>query len=132
MSSHVHCFFEFFEKLFLAELNEILRALFPDLSLDVQACRSKRTCLKYITEEDRFPYFNVKVSSLHFNYRAYLWACSVDNFSFADPFVLEHRFCYKFLMSLFEEVKFMNQDSFFEFSKLIFFLMIGLCCKLVE
>ena len=62
--------------------------------IDVQPCKSKKSWLKYITKEDDDPYFNVKVSDLHFRYRTMHWCRGNRRLDIAHPFVAEHRFCY--------------------------------------
>lgn len=105
VSRHLHCFLEFEEALLLADLRSFIVALFEDCKLDIQACRSKRNVLKYISKEDRLVYFNCKESLLHFNYRAYVWAKNTPVFRFADLFVMEHRNQYRYLMKYHAEVR---------------------------
>lgn len=61
--------------------------------------------------------FNCKHSDLHFNFRAYDWACSAEFFDHSDVFVMEHRFCYKYLQNLFVDVKKSLLPSFGGFRK---------------
>lgn len=110
VSFHAHCYFEFSEKLFLSDLREyvdicVKQHFGQSLRFDLQSCKSTKSVLKYITKEDRFPFFNVKLSCLHFNYRSYVWAVNTAQFKCSDPFVQEHRFCYRFLEKLFYDVK---------------------------
>lgn len=106
VSYHLHCYFEFKEPMLFENVRSLIVARYPGVRFDLQACKSVKNVLKYITKEDRNPYFNVKLSSLHFNYRSYVWAKSTDVFRFDDPFVMEHRFCYRFLQKLYEDVKY--------------------------
>lgn len=105
VSNHLHAFLEFDNDILLADMNDYVRACLDGLHFDLQACRSKKTVLKYITKEDRVPLYNCKMSMLHFNYRSYVWAKYAKRFSCEDPFVQEHRFCYKYLERLFADVK---------------------------
>lgn len=105
VSYHLHAFLEFASPCYVGDLREYISVVFDGLRCDVQPCRSKKSCLKYISKEDRDLFYNCKLSLLHFNYRAYYWAVNSDSFSFCDSFVMEHRFCYKFLQSLYNDVK---------------------------
>lgn len=66
-------------------------------SCDVQFARSPKAAKKYCSKEDVFLLSNVKVSDLHIHYRIYLWAKSTPYFKPNDPFVVQHRFCYRYL-----------------------------------
>lgn len=105
VSYHMHAYLEFLDKCYLSDIKEYIECMYPGLRYDCQSCKSTKSVLKYITKEDRHPFYNVKVSLLHFNYRAYFWAVNTPQFSCADPFVQEHRFCYKFLERMFHDVK---------------------------
>lgn len=102
-SYHLHAFFEFEELIFVEELCKYLQSVYDGVNVDVRPCRSKKACLKYISQEDIWLYTNVKVSSLHFNYRCYNWAKNIRKFDHTHPFVTEHRFCYKFLKNYYED-----------------------------
>lgn len=95
--NHIHCFVEYTDCILLSELGEYLRNLYAYQHLDIQPCRSKKSCLRYVSKEDVNLVTNVKTSSLHFNYRVYKWAGRVNKFDCTDPFVVEHRFNYRFL-----------------------------------
>lgn len=95
--THIHCFVEFTIPILLSDLGEYLRNLYCYQHLDIQPCRSKKSCLRYVSKEDTDLITNVKPSSLHFNYRVFKWASKVSKFDCTDPFVVEHRFNYKFL-----------------------------------
>lgn len=105
VSYHLHAFLEFDCKLFIENLKDVILSLYFDCRLNIQACRSRKSCLKYISKEDKNLIFNCKLSELHFAYRAYHWALNTNYFLFSDPFVLEHRFCYNFLKKLHGEVQ---------------------------
>lgn len=109
---HLHIFLEFDKPLLLSALRQLCIAFFGDVHIDVQACRSKKTCLKYITKEDVNCYYNCKLSSLHFNKRVYEWAKSRNRFLHTDPFVVEHRFCYRYLKKYFDDFK--KKNSVFD------------------
>lgn len=103
---HIHAFLEFRESIFVVDLCEYIRSVFLDCRVDCQPCRSKRNCLKYISKEDVNLLTNIKVSSLNFNYQVYCWARSTDTFKFTDPFVVQHRFCYRYLKNYYDDFKF--------------------------
>lgn len=105
VSFHLHCFLEFADALHINDLRNYIVACFPEFKLDIQACRSKRNVLKYISKEDKLVYYNCSSKLLHFNYRAYMWATSSNYFKFSDDFVMEHRNQYRFLQKYFYEVK---------------------------
>lgn len=66
-------------------------------SCDVQFCRSPKSAKKYCSKEDAKLVTNVKISDLNIHYRIYRWARANPYFKYNDPFVVEHRFCYRFL-----------------------------------
>lgn len=102
---HIHCFVEFCEAILISDLGEFLRHIYMYEHIDIQPCRSKKSCLKYVSKEDIYLITNVKTSSLHFNYRCYEWACNAKKFDCTDPFVVEHRFNYKFLERYYNDLK---------------------------
>lgn len=55
------------------------------------------------------PLTNLKESMLHFNCRVYEWASSICKFDCRPthpfPFVVGHRFCYKYLERYFNDLK---------------------------
>lgn len=89
----------------LTDLREYIWNLWPDCVLDLQNCRSRKSCLKYISKEDRHLIFNCKLSELNFYYRAYEWSLKTRLFDFSDPFVVEHRFSWKFLKKFHSDVR---------------------------
>lgn len=97
VSYHLHCFLEFSEKYVINDIREFIMAVYPDNHVDIQPCRSRKSCLKYISKEDTSCYFNCKLSELNFNKRVYEWAKRTDVFRHDDSFVVEHRFCYNYL-----------------------------------
>lgn len=111
VSHHLHAFLEFDCEMLLEDLREYIVSCFPNIKLDLQACRSKKTWLIYISKEDKDVYFNCKSSALHFNYRVHEWAMSAGNFSFLDPFVVQHRFQYRFLQSYLAEYNISRTSS---------------------
>lgn len=94
---HIHSFVEFTESLYILELCEYLRCVHDNCHIDVQPCRSKKSCLKYITKSDVNIVTNIRIRMMHFNYQCYVWASNVVKFDCTDPFVVAHRFQYKFL-----------------------------------
>lgn len=72
-----------------------LRNVYFECRLDCQPCRSKKSCLKYITKSDVDAYTNIKVNLMHFNFRCNYWAQNAIKFNCTDPFVVEHRFQYR-------------------------------------
>lgn len=118
VSNHLHCFLELKEKLLLVKVREKVVDFFGEgVHIDVQACRSRRSALKYISKEDRNVYYNCKQSELHFNKRVFDWASNVTYFSHTDPFVVEHRFCYNYLQKYFNDLKFEKFGKFMGFKK---------------
>lgn len=103
VSNHLHCFMEFAEDILLEELRDYIVCCFPDDHLDLQPCRSRRSCLKYISKEDINLYTNVKTSDLNFNYQVFKWASSIDRFRCDHPFVVMHRFCYRYLQNYYND-----------------------------
>lgn len=85
--------------MYIQNLCEYLKEIYVDCKLDVQPCRSKKRCLFYISKEDVNLLTNIKSSELNFNYRAYMWAVKT-NIECTDPFVVQHRFNYKFFLLL--------------------------------
>lgn len=109
---HLHAFLEFDEPIFVDDLSEYIRSCYNNCRVDCQPCKSRRSCLKYISKEDTQLLTNIKVSSLHFNYRVYCWARSTSTFKYTDPFVVEHRFCYRFLKQYFDDFLFHEGNKF--------------------
>lgn len=105
VSLHIHAFFELSEKMFVNDVRMYVESLFDGCKIDVQAARSKRNCLIYISKEDMDLLTNVSRSKLNFNYQCYWWARENDCFNVSHPFVMKHRFCYKFLERVFYTVK---------------------------
>lgn len=112
VENHLHAFLEFDSPCFVDELADYIRVFAACNHVNVQPCRSRKSCLRYISKEDRDLYFNCRVTELNFNYRAYHWAKNAVRFSFIDPFVMEHRFCYRFLQQVFSDVKKESEVSF--------------------
>lgn len=106
VSFHLHAFLEFNDKYLLTDIRQHIVSCFPDNHLDIQACKSRKSTLKYITKEDIHCYFNCKLSELHFNKRVFEWASNTDKFDHTDPFVVEHRFSYNYLHKYFIDHKF--------------------------
>lgn len=94
---HLHAFIEFSLPLYILELCEYLREVYNGCKLDVQPCRCKKSCFKYVSKCDVWLITNVKTSSLHFNYQCFVWATNTIKVDCTDPFVVMHRFQYKFL-----------------------------------
>lgn len=101
VSNHIHAYLEFEEKMLLTDLREFIDSVF-ECNYNLQSCKSKRNVLKYISKEDVNLLTNIKSSEMHFNYRVYLWAESVNVFRHNHPFVVEHRFCYRYLEQYFK------------------------------
>lgn len=49
--SHIHSFFEFQDPVFILEICKYLREIYVHCRLDIQPCRSKKSCLKNITKK---------------------------------------------------------------------------------
>lgn len=104
VSNHLHAFLEFDHDVLLTNIREFISIAFPECHLDIQSCKSRKSWLVYITKEDVHAYSNIKSSNFHLNYRLYEWAIRTPYFSFCDPFVVEHRFCYRFIQSYHAEL----------------------------
>lgn len=111
LDGHLHMYLKFEEGYKLGDFNEIIREYFVDCRVDIQKCKSRRSCLKYISKEDYNLLSNIKKSDMHMNYRIYHWAKDADKFCLFDPFVIEHRNQYKFLERMYHEVKFSIADN---------------------
>ena len=106
VSYHLHAFLEFNHKLLISDVRDyldVLRDILFSNHLDVQPCRSKRNALKYISKEDKHLYFNCKVSDLNFYYRCFDWCRHAPIYRRTDPFVVQHRFCSRFVTDFFYE-----------------------------
>lgn len=114
---HLHCFIELQGKIIIEELRSIIISLWPDHGLDIQPCRSKKSCLKYIIKEDTHLLTNIKKNLLNFNYQCYCWAERTGTFDHTDPFVVEHRFNYRFLEKYLAQHKLKSLNSFIGFKK---------------
>lgn len=68
VDNHLHAFLEFGSPIFVDELSDYIRIFAACNHVDVQPCKSRKSCLRYITKEDREVYFNCRVSELNFNY----------------------------------------------------------------
>lgn len=73
--SHLHCFFEYLEPVYILELCEYLRNIYNCCPIHVQPCRSKKSVLKYLSKSDTDLITNIRISTLHFNYQCFMWAC---------------------------------------------------------
>ena len=75
VSYHVHAFLEFESKLFISDLRQwvevVLNASDEKIHFDLQPCRSRKSCLKYISKEDRDLYTDIKELDFSFYYRSY-------------------------------------------------------------
>lgn len=104
---HVHFYFQTYEKFLLNEIRSFLfeHLLSEDIHFDIQACRSPKSVIKYISKEDLKLLYNVRTSELHFNYRVHDWCIKSEYFNYDHYFVTEHRNCYRYLLSYFNEHK---------------------------
>ena len=113
MIHHLHLFLEFAEPKFVEDIRSWVSILCggygENVRFDCQPCRSRKTCLKYITKEGHNAFTNIKESDLSFYYRAHKWASRTPQFRFDDPFVVEHRFCYYFLRKMHCDVRIINE-----------------------
>lgn len=96
---HLHSFMSFVEPCIIAELGDYIRSFPVCEQLNIQACRSAKSCKRYVSKEDIKLISNCKVSDLYNHYRVYKWAMQTPYFRYNAPFVVEHRFCYRFLAS---------------------------------
>jgi hypothetical protein len=114
---HLHCFIELEGKILIEQFRDIIMCLWPDHGLDIQPCRCKKSCLKYISKEDTHLLTNIKKNMLNFNYQCFLWAERTGTFDHTDPFVVEHRFNYRFLEKYLAQHKLKSLSSFDGFKK---------------
>lgn len=116
VNNHLHCYLHFDHDIFIKDLVIYCNELFPSCKFDILPCRSTRNVLKYITKEDYEPYYNCSSSKFHFNFLAHKWAVDNPVFRYDHPFVLNHRNCYRFLISFHQEVRKKLSDTgcFFE------------------
>lgn len=56
-----HTFLKFKDPYKIDILREYIKIFVYGYAFDIQPCRSERSCLKYITKEDRNPLTNVKI-----------------------------------------------------------------------
>jgi hypothetical protein len=99
---HLQAYFLVYEPTTCVEERDYVRS-FHESSVNVQACKSRKSWLKYITKEDEKPYFNCKVSEIYFNYQARSWRANTSTFSYGDPFMLEHHNKWEFLQNMHSE-----------------------------
>lgn len=119
---HIHSYFEFAEEISFDDLRLVIDSNFPENNFDLQVVKNKKNVLKYITKEDKNCYFNVKESLLNFYLRSVLWARRNFEFKYSDPFVVEHRNNYKFLLNLHKEIRqdeFLNNSPFTGFCQVL-------------
>lgn len=89
---HQHLYIRYKDPMFLSEVNEMVRTLYPDGPIDIQVCRNVKSWLIYITKEDMIPYlYNIPISKLSFLTRLHHYA--IDNKESKipieqDPFVI--------------------------------------------
>ena len=115
---HHHIFVKTTSKFTVCEMRKLIAGAYglPATEADLEDeanCRlwvtpvtSERNYLKYITKEDSTPLvMGVPKSSLSFQCQALEWAKSTENFSYADPFVLNHPQYFRLLENVFEDVK---------------------------
>lgn len=117
VSCHVHVFLELVDKYFIDDVRQFFASVFDECGLNVQSCKSKRSCVKYITKEDVEPVTNIKLSDLHFNVRVHNWCKKALKFDCTDPFVVEHRFCYRYLNRYYNDYQKKKYPVFKGFSK---------------
>lgn len=75
----------------------------PWSNVQVKTIKSKRNVLINLSKTDLNLYTNIDVNSLSFSYRANIWAKNTREFSYVDPFVSEHKNCYKFLKEFYDD-----------------------------
>lgn len=101
--NHIHCYFLFKEKHRYVTLIEYLHTIpyFSGCTFHVEGVKDVHKYLRYITKQDRSPYFvNVNTNSFSFYYHACKELSAMDQWDTSHWFVVLHRNCYKFLESL--------------------------------
>lgn len=99
---HIHAYIAFNDLKLINEVREYI--VWFDHTINIESVKSKRNVLLYVSKEDEEVYFNCRESLLAFSYRAKAWARRSPKFLFGDPFVLEHRQCYRVLQELHREI----------------------------
>jgi hypothetical protein len=83
--------------------------------LSVDNCRSEKSWLIYITKQDADPSFKgISLSQLSFYCKALHWASNTEEFSVADPFILNHPQYYKLLELVHARVRTTMMSDHFE------------------
>lgn len=94
---HLHAFLEFHEPLLIDDLRQYVELVVDGLRFDIQPCRSRKSCLIYITKEDQDPLYNCKLSELNLYARLVDWCKLNEQFQYDHPFITTNRFCYTYL-----------------------------------
>src|SRR5258705_6187214 len=62
--------------------------------------------IREMTKMDLQPLFkDIDNQRFHFNVQALLWVNTTQSFSFLDPFVMQYKDCYPYLLALFRHIK---------------------------
>lgn len=103
-STHIHCYLKLSVPKKLVDVRTDIEFLFGTISgtFDVQACRSRKTVLIYITKFDPCPITNCNESSLSFNVRLYRWADRTNKLDYTDPFLVNNWSRIKFIEKYFQ------------------------------
>lgn len=102
---HIHIYFKFIYSYLLNEIREFILEFCNFDSFDIQSCRSPHATIKYISKSDLSLVTNIRESELHFNFRVHKWCERTKYFYHDDNFVVEHRFCYRYLEKYFYDHK---------------------------
>jgi hypothetical protein len=68
---HLHAYIKFLEARGILSVRLDVESQFPEGTINIQACRSKRNWCKYVSKEDDDTYFNVAESFSSFRTKAY-------------------------------------------------------------
>lgn len=107
---HLHAYFKFVGKFSYEDLirlysRKLIKFGYNDITVHVEKVKKLRTYLSYITKEDLFPFHcGVNENYFSFRYRAYYALRELKEWDCSHPFVVEHRFCYKFLHQFWIEI----------------------------
>lgn len=100
---HLHAYVKFVGRFTYCDLiklysKKLMRFGYNNMSVHVESVKNIKKYLSYITKEDLYPYFiGVNTNNFSFRYRAYYALKDMPEFDCSHPFIVEHRFCYKFL-----------------------------------
>lgn len=107
---HVHAYVKMKLGMRFSVVRDLLSLFSEGYCLDVQSCKHYNKWIAYISKEDFECYFSgIDYDHLSFEYRAFHWGMNADRFDYTDPFLIKHRYNYKFLQGLYEDCQLRKQ-----------------------